>query len=413
MPGLTKAQLKLVEAAEHSFDRTYAAQYGEQRWKDSLRPALLKNTRYAMLVNRYQAAEIPSAGMFTENDKENLQAIDFLPPPGDKRPSSSSSSSSSPNATVNPQALRLIAYKRGESINPSQQQQQPVSADEPFPAPQVTIAPDGSKGLTTHWNLDAASLLPVRLLNPVPGDKVLDLCAAPGGKSLALAQLLRPPTFDDPDAPSLAGGCLHSNELDHARHKRLAANLEAYLPPALLQSGEVKVLKLDGADPLAVLSLPLRAGGYDKLLLDAPCSSERHVLHAHARARQAGKMADEMALWRSGQSKKTAKVQAALLMTAFRAVKVGGRVVYATCSLSGEENDGVIERGRELVQKDRKKLGAKWDVAVRRGVSAEEAEWLEKNWAERTKHGWIVLPDHPSDGRWGPLFLAVLEKIPA
>lgn len=405
MPGLTKAQLKLVEAAEHSFDRTYAAQYGEQRWKDSLRPALLKNTRYAMLVNQYQTAEIPSGGVYTDKERENLQAIEFFPP------SSSEGSSSSLSPTVNPQAPHLIAYKRGDSIGPSQQQQL-VSADEPFPAPQVTIAPDGSKGLTTHWNLDAASLLPIRLLNPVPGDKVLDLCAAPGGKSLALAQLLRPPTFDDPDAPSLAGGCLHSNEMDSARHKRLTANLEAYLPPALLQRGEVKILKLDGADPHAVLSLPLRAGGYDKVLLDAPCSSERHVLHAHDRARQAGKMADEMALWRSGQSKKTAKTQAALLLTALRAVKVGGRVVYATCSLSGEENDGVIEKGRELVQKDKKKLGAKWDVAVRRGVSVEEAEWLESNWAERTQHGWIVLPDHPSGGRWGPLFFAVLEKIP-
>ncbi|KAK8005356.1 hypothetical protein PG990_011393 [Apiospora arundinis] len=411
MPGLTKAQLKLVEAAEHSFDRTYAAQYGEERWRNSLRPALLNSTRYAMLVNRYETAEIPSGGVFTDDDKEILQAIDFFPPLG----SQGTPSLSSAESTVKSQQPRLMAYKRGDSIDPSQ----PASIDEPFPAPQVTIAQDGSRGLMTHWNLDAASLLPVRLLNPVPGDKVLDLCAAPGGKSIALAQLLRPATFDDPDAPTLAGGCLHSNEMDHARNKRLAANLEAYLPPTLFQRGEVKVLKLDGADPLAIMSLPLRAGGYDKVLLDAPCSSERHVLHAHAKARQAGKMADEMALWRSGQSKKTAKIQAALLLTALRAVKVGGRVVYATCSLSSEENDGVIERGKELVQKDRKKLGIKWDVTVRRNTSASaitedgaEEKWLE-SWAERTKHGWIVLPDHSSGGRWGPLFFSVLEKIAA
>ncbi|KAK7946723.1 uncharacterized protein PG986_011044 [Apiospora aurea] len=407
MPALTKAQLKLVEAAEHSFDRTNAAQYGEERWKNSLRPALLKNTRYAMLINRYQASEIPNGGVSTDDDRENLQAIDFFPSPGSK---GSTSSSSISDSTVNSQAPRLIAYKRGDKIDPSQQQL--VSTDETFPPPQVTIAQGGSKGLMTHWNLDAASLLPVRLLNPDPGDKVLDLCAAPGGKSLALAQLLRPPTCDDPDAPTLAGGCLHSNEMDGARNKRLAANLEAYLPPALFQRGEVKVLKLDGSDPLAVMSLPQRAGGYDKVLLDAPCSSERHVLHAHARARQAGKIADEMALWRSGQSKKMAKIQAALLMTALRAVKVGGRVVYATCSLSSEENDGVIEKGKELVQKDRKKLGIKWDVKVVRSNDAGEEEMLD-SWAERTKHGWIVLPDHPSGGRWGPLFFAILEKIPA
>ncbi|KAK8024222.1 hypothetical protein PG993_012288 [Apiospora rasikravindrae] len=407
MPGLTKAQLKLVEAAEHSFDRTYASQYGEERWKNSLRPALLKNTRYAMLVNRYQAAEIPNGGVFTDDDTANLQAIDFFPPPPGVKGSPSSDSTS----TVNPQHPRLIAYKRGDLID-SSDQQQPASADEPFPPPQATIAQDGSKGLMTHWNLDAASLLPARLLNPVPGDKVLDLCAAPGGKSLVLAQLLRPPTFDGPDGPTLAGGCLHSNEMDNARNKRLATNLEAYLPPALFQRGKVKVLKLDGSDPLALRSLPQRAGGYDKVLLDAPCSSERHVLHAHARARQAGKIADEMALWRSGQSKKMAKIQAALLMTALRAVKVGGRVVYATCSLSSEENDGVIEKGKELVQKDRKKLGIKWDVKVVRSNDAGEEEMLD-SWAERTKHGWIVLPDHPSGGRWGPLFFAILEKISA
>ena len=401
MPGLTKAQLRLVEAAEHSFDRIYAAQYGEERWRNSLRPALLRNTRYAMLVNRYQAAEIPSGGLFTDDDKRKLQTIDLLfPLPVGK---------GSYNSAGNPQQLRLLAYKRGDLTDPSQ----PVSIDEPFPVPQVTTNPDGSRELMAHWNLDAASLLPVRLLNPMPGDKVLDLCAAPGGKSIALAQLLRPPTMDDLDAPSLAGGCLHSNEVDPARHKRLAANLEAYLPPALLRSGEVKALELDGADPLSITSLPLvRAGGYDKVLLDAPCSSERHVLHAHARARQAGKVADEMALWRPGQSKKTAKVQATLLLNALRAVRVGGRAVYATCSLRDEENDGVIERGLGLVQKDKKKLGIKWDVAVRRSAGAEEETWLE-GWAERTKHGWVVLPDHPGGGQWGPLFFSVLEKIPA
>ncbi|KAK8073673.1 hypothetical protein PG994_004572 [Apiospora phragmitis] len=408
MPGLTKAQLKLVEAAEHSFDRTYAAQYGEERWKNSLRPALLKNTRYAMLVNRYQAAEIPNGGVFTDDDRENLQAIDFFPPPDGK-------GSASPTSTVNQQPPRLIAYKRGDLVvDASQQQQQhPVSADEPFPPPKVTIAQDGSKGLMTHWNLDAVSLLPRPLTQPSP------VRQGPGPLRRARRQEPRagaapPPAHHrqpgraHPDAPTLAGGCLHSNEVDSARHKRLAANLEAYLPAALLQRGDVKVLKLDGADPLATFSLPRRAGGYDKVLLDAPCSSERHVLHAHVRARQAGRIADEMALWRSGQSKKTAKVQAALLMTALRAVKVGGRVVYATCSLSCEENDGVVEKGREPVQKDRKKLGIKWDVRVVR----EEEEMLD-SWAERTKHGWIVLPDHPSGGRWGPLFFAILEKIPA
>ncbi|KAJ2983182.1 hypothetical protein NUW58_g6291 [Xylaria curta] len=103
-----------------------------------------------------------------------------------------------------------------------------------------------------------------------------------------------------------------------------------------------------------------------------------------------------MASWRSGQSKKMAKTQAALLMTALKAVRVGGRVLYATCSLSNGENDDVIEKALELVQKEHKKSGIKWDFAVRSGDLA--AKGLE-DWAEPTKYGWLVLPDHPSSER--------------
>ena len=172
----------------------------------------------------------------------------------------------------------------------------------------------------------------------------------------------------------------------------------------------MRILKLDGTDANVLQSLPLGPGGYDKVLLDAPCSSERHVIHAHTKAKQGGRVADEMVSWRSGHSKKMAKTQASLLMTALRAVRVGGSVLYATCSLSNEENDGVVDKVAELVQKERKKLGVKWNLAVRSASLAEKG--LER-WAEPTKHGWIVLPDHAGEGKWGPLFFASLEKIAA
>ena len=62
-------------------------------------------------------------------------------------------------------------------------------------------------------------------------------------------------------------------------------------------------MRLDGTETNAVQNLPLGPGGYDKILLDAPCSSERHVIHAHAKAKQGGRVADEMVSWRSGHSK--------------------------------------------------------------------------------------------------------------
>ncbi|KAI1427852.1 S-adenosyl-L-methionine-dependent methyltransferase [Xylaria sp. FL1777] len=374
MPALTKAQKKLAQAAEDSFNRTYAVQFGEERWQKSLYPALAAPTRYAALANRFTVADLDV--VFSQEQAAKLQAIVF--------PRSSDVSDSKP----------LVSFQWDVS-----------EAEATFPPPQA----DPSSGLMTHWNLDAASLLAVSILDPKPGDKILDLCAAPGGKSVALSQFLRTDTYDS-TAPTLGGSCLHSNEVNTGRNKRLASNLQSYLPEVFFKTGEVKVLKLDGTEPFSVQTLPLGPGGYDKVLLDAPCSSERHVIHAHVKARQGGRAADEMTSWRSGQSKKMAKIQVALLMTALKAVRVRGRVLYATCSLSSDENDSVIEKGMELVQKERKKSGIKWDFAVR---SSDFAARGIEAWAEPTKYGWLVLPDHPSGGKWGPLFFALLEKVEA
>ncbi|KAI1301079.1 S-adenosyl-L-methionine-dependent methyltransferase [Xylaria venustula] len=368
MPALTKAQQKLAHAVEDSFHRTYAARFGEERWQQLLYPALAAPTRYAALANRFAGVDLDA--IFPRDQTTNLQVLEF---PGD-------SDSSDPKP--------LVSFQCEEAT---------------FPLPES----DSRSGLMTHWNLDAASLLAVHILDPKPGDKILDLCAAPGGKSVALAQFLRADNYDS-TSPSLGGGCLHSNEVNTGRNKRLASNLQSYLPGPLFKTGEVKVLKLDGTEPFSVQTLPLGPGGYDKVLLDAPCSSERHVIHAHLKARQGGRAADEMTSWRSGQSKKMAKTQVALLVTALKAVRVGGRVLYATCSLSSDENDSVIEKGMELVQKERKKSGIRWNFAVRSGDLAGKG--LE-SWAEPTKHGWLVLPDHASGGQWGPLFFALLEKI--
>ncbi|KAF2971771.1 hypothetical protein GQX73_g1814 [Xylaria multiplex] len=374
MPALTKAQKKLAQAAEDSFNRTYAVQFGEERWQQTLYPTLKASTRYAALTNRFAVTDLDA--IFSQEQAAKLQAIEFL--------SESDLSNSKP--------LSSFQWDISE-------------AEATFPPPQ----PDSSSSLMTHWNLDAASLLAVNVLDPKPGDKVFDLCAAPGGKSVALAQFLRPDNYDDA-SPTLGGGCLHSNEVNTGRNKRLASNLQSYLPAALFKTGEVKVLKLDGTEPFSLQTLPHGPGGYDKVLLDAPCSSERHVIHAHEKAKQSGRLADEMTSWRSGQSKKMAKTQVALLMTALKAVRIGGRVLYATCSLSNDENDSVIEKGMELVQKEHKKSGIKWDFAVRSGDLT--AKGLAE-WAEPTKYGWLVLPDHPSGGKWGPLFFALLEKVEA
>jgi hypothetical protein len=421
MPALTKAQKKQAQAAVDSFNRTYATLYGEERWYQSLYPALAGPTRYAALVNCYATATATATrggnldNVLAPEQNARVQRIEFPAIPGSDSPACSSSSVSG----------RLEAYQWEDISSPSS-----PSSTEPeiFPPPQPSGGSGDSGGLMTHWNLDAASLLAVHVLGPKPGDKVLDLCAAPGGKSVAISQLLRPENYNDSASPSLAGGCLHSNEVNPGRNKRLASNLQVYLPKSLFTFNkgknedqtavgeQVKVLKIDGAEQSLLTlqkSLPLAfggGGGYDTVLLDAPCSSERHIIHAYLKNNHC----DEMTSWRSTHSKKLAKTQVSLLMNALRAVKVGGRVLYATCSLSNEENDGVVEKARELVMKERKKLGAKWgfvSVGDKGSDKAGEGGGGLEDWAEPTRYGWLVLPDHPSGGKWGPLYFALLEKV--
>eukprot|EP00249_Psilotum_nudum_P015807 c25528_g1_i1 orf=156-1373(+) len=171
-----------------------------------------------------------------------------------------------------------------------------------------------SKNVYTYYLLDAASVLATEALEIHPGDSILDLCAAPGGKSLAILQQM-----------GLPQGMLTANELSDDRRQRLLKVIADYVPRNLRQC--VKVTGRDGTRwPESEV--------YDKVLVDAPCSSERHLLHD----------LEEMYRWTHKRSGNCAKRQLALLAAGLRSVQVGGLVVYSTCSISNLENDGVIAK---------------------------------------------------------------------
>jgi 16S rRNA C967 or C1407 C5-methylase (RsmB/RsmF family) len=308
----TNAELKRSSQANAAFHNYYSSIWGKERWHESLLPALVAPTRHAALINTFTNDETVSQ----ELDGERISSLPCL--------------------------------KRSEGV---------------FSPPRKTLS-----GLLSHYNLDAASVLVASLLDVHRDHSVLDLCAAPGGKSIVLAQ----------NHPAR----LHSNEPDASRNKRLAANLKSYLPADFPS----KVIRLDGSDKRAIFPL----SQYDRILIDAPCSSERHILHRHA----ANATAPEMMNWKASHTKTLARTQVALLSNALRLIKPGGRIVYATCSLSPEENDGVI---------DRCKTKFHFDI-----VDDVDNESSLDQWSEKTKFGRIVLPDHPSGGRWGPLYFCVL-----
>ena len=148
------------------------------------------------------------------------------------------------------------------------------------------------------------------------------------------------------------------------------------------------------------------------MLLDAPCSSERHLIHKLS----------ELSNWSSGRSKANAERQLSLLVAAFRLCRTGGRVVYSTCSLSNLENDGVVAKAMKKFNKAASSgaggRGGRRDDGDDDGGDddSDDAEMVvyplnESNmpFGEKTEFGWHILPDR-AEG-WGPIYLCAFDKV--
>lgn len=166
---------------------------------------------------------------------------------------------------------------------------------------QVSALPGYAAG--GWWVQDAAAALPARLLDAQPGERVLDLCAAPGGKTLQLAA---------------AGASVVALDLSEARLARLRENLA--------RTGLT-------AEVVAADALDWQPGeAFDAILLDAPCSATG-TLRRHP----------ELPFVRDGSDVPgLVALQARLLDRALGWLRPGGRLVFATCSLLPEEGEGQL-----------------------------------------------------------------------
>ena len=218
------------------------------------------------------------------------------------------------------------------------------------------------EGLEPYY-LDEASVFAAKALGVRPGDQVLDMCAAPGGKTLVIASMLQ------------GNGFLQSNDRSPDRRLRLQRVIENSLPEAWRE-----IIKVTGYDGMK-FGLHKKEC-FDKILLDAPCSSDRHVLNSPS----------HLEVWSAKRVKRLSVEQGALLASAVDALKPGGTVVYGTCALSPMENDDVV---RKILKK-------------RPAMCSVEIEELLPG-ADRTEFGVHILPDR-SEGR-GPIYCAKLSKV--
>lgn len=236
----------------------------------------------------------------------------------------------------------------------------------------------------SEYYLDAASVLAALSLPVKNAQNILDMCAAPGGKSLVLASRMN------------GGASLRCNERSFDRFQRLRKVIADHLPQETQE--RVKISCGDGA-----LLCKKEDASYDAILLDAPCSSERHVLNDPK----------YLAEWSPARVKSLAMQQWALLSSAFRILKEGGHLLYSTCALDRAENEGVAER---LL----KKFPEARAVSVQELFAAQEKGRKEiapffdlsllPKFEEKTL-GFSILPDR--QGGAGPIYFCLFQKASA
>jgi 16S rRNA (cytosine967-C5)-methyltransferase len=169
---------------------------------------------------------------------------------------------------------------------------------------------------------DPSTRLCIGLLAPQPGEVILDACAAPGGKSLYIADMMKSGKIIALDEPGEPG------KVD-IRLVRLKENLAR--APAGVEVAQVEAdLRKVNTVFYRNLNLP---ESYDAVLLDAPCSNTGVMRHR----------IDVKWRLQDGDFARHAEAQLELLHAAARLVRPGGRIVYSTCSIDGQENDQVIK----------------------------------------------------------------------
>jgi 16S rRNA (cytosine1407-C5)-methyltransferase len=155
-----------------------------------------------------------------------------------------------------------------------------------------------------------SSMLPPIVLDPQPGERVLDLCAAPGSKTTMMAQMMQ------------NRGSLVANEMQHNRAGILTFNIER------MSAFNTAVLKMPGEQIASYYP-----EFFDKILVDAPCSGLGII-------QKKGEVSN---WWNEELIKKLTFTQYKLMVSAVKALKPGGALVYSTCTLTLEENEALLQ----------------------------------------------------------------------
>lgn len=220
----------------------------------------------------------------------------------------------------------------------------------------------------------ASSMLAAHALQVAPKMRVLDVCAAPGSKTSQIAALMQ------------NNGMLVANDRSRKRLYRLKENLQR-----------------QGATNVEVLCGPgerlgqTHADCFDRVLVDAPCSGEgRFRLERPIRLER----------WNMQEIRGLAKLQEQLLIAALRCVRVGGLVVYSTCTFAPEENEFVLDKVLRKKNIDAKIIPFPEEL-MPPTTMAPVTSWLGKDCTQDVSSAIRIIPNPTTTG----FFIACIERV--
>jgi len=222
---------------------------------------------------------------------------------------------------------------------------------------------------------ELSSMIPALILNLRQGEKILDLCAAPGSKTTQMADALK------------NKGEIIAVEQNRDRWFKLMQILKAY-------GAESKALNENGK------ILPYKYKNYvqyfDKILIDAPCSNEASLDFRNA---------NSFKYWRSSNSSNLSKLQKGLLSSAITMLKPGGTLIYSTCTYAVEENEKVIEWAiKRFPEMKVEEFITELPIA---NIHSGLVEYKDKKIDERLKGTVRIIPD----GEFKGFYIAKLKKL--
>ena len=259
-----------------------------------------------------------------------------------------------------PDNLQLYTYEKGNISD--------------FRSPRRTVT-----GVSSHFLMDGASILPPLALNIQPGDVVYDACAAPGGKSLLMLQTHLPKI-------------LVANDVSQSRCNRVTKVMEQFIYDFSEKWNNHRcVIRKEDARSASEYGL------YDKVLVDVPCTTDRHSVNT-----------DENNIFRQTRIKERLRLpelQAGILTNCIRLLKSGGSLVYSTCSLSPIQNDGVVHMALSNVFKEHGIAMTINDLSL---VMQPFDNIMKFEHPKGLKYGQMVIPFLPAN--FGPMYFCKMTR---